>query len=98
MWRGDRLSALYVRRITIATARYEAGEAGGLAELQEITERCRANRLRALRRATVNLAHLMREEGDWQGSEELLTESGPLDDPAATTCCSARPATRCART
>ena len=68
-------------RITIATARYESGDAGGLAELQEVTEDCRAHRLLALRRATRNLAYLMREEGDWLGSEELLTESGRLDGP-----------------
>jgi class 3 adenylate cyclase len=68
-------------RITIATARYEAGDAGGLAELQELTEQCRAGRLLALRRATRNLAHMIREEGDWLRSEELLAESGELDGP-----------------
>jgi hypothetical protein len=61
--------------ITIATARFESGDAGGLADLQEITEHCRANRLLALRRAARNLAHLVREEGDWQRSEQLLAES-----------------------
>jgi hypothetical protein len=68
-------------RITIATARYESGDVGGLAELEEITEQCRAGKLRALRRATRNLAHMVREEGDWLRSEALLNESSQLDGP-----------------
>jgi hypothetical protein len=54
---------------------------GGLAELEEITEQCRAGKLRALRRATRNLAHMVREEGDWLRSEALLNESSQLDGP-----------------
>ncbi|MPZ28899.1 MAG: AAA family ATPase [Micromonosporaceae bacterium] len=68
-------------RITIATARYETGDPAGLDELLRITELCRTNRLLALRRATRNLSHVVREEGDWRRSEELLSESLRLDGP-----------------
>jgi class 3 adenylate cyclase/tetratricopeptide (TPR) repeat protein len=62
-------------RITVGTARYQAGDPRGLAELQEVTELCRRQRLLALRRAAQNLSYAMREEGDWTGSEALLRES-----------------------
>jgi class 3 adenylate cyclase len=70
-------------RITIATARYESGDPAGLAELREVTRFCRDHRLLALRRATRNLAHMVREEGDWLQSEELLAESRRLDGPGS---------------
>jgi class 3 adenylate cyclase/tetratricopeptide (TPR) repeat protein len=62
-------------RITVGTARYQAGDRRGLAELQEITELCRRQGLLALRRAAQNLSYALREEGDWTGSEALLRES-----------------------
>jgi class 3 adenylate cyclase len=70
-------------RITIATARYESGEPDGLAELREVTGDCRTNRLLALRRATRNLAHVVREEGDWLRSAELLNEDRALAGPGS---------------
>jgi class 3 adenylate cyclase len=70
-------------RITIATSRYESGDAVGYAELREITERCRAHRLLALRRATRNLSYVVLEEGDWRRWEELLAESVRLDGPGS---------------
>jgi predicted ATPase/class 3 adenylate cyclase len=60
-------------RITVATARYEAGDPTALDELQEITDHCRAQRLRALPRATQNLANALLEEGNWARSIELVT-------------------------
>jgi predicted ATPase/class 3 adenylate cyclase len=68
-------------RITIATARYESGDPSGLDELHLVTELCRANRLLALRRAARNLAHVVREEGDWQRSEVLMAEGNQLNEP-----------------
>jgi class 3 adenylate cyclase len=68
-------------RVTIATARYESGDPAGLDELRRVTDQCRAGRLLTLRRATRNLAHVVREEGDWLRSEELLAESFRLDGP-----------------
>jgi hypothetical protein len=70
-------------QITIATARYESGDPAGYAQLRALTERCRANRLLALRRATRNLASAVREEGDWRRAEELLNESRQLDGPGS---------------
>jgi len=75
------VEALASARITTATARYESGDPSGLAELREVTAQCRRDRLLMLTRATRNLAHLVREEGDWQQSEELLAESRRLDGP-----------------
>jgi hypothetical protein len=68
-------------QVTIATAKYESGDPAGLAELREVTARCRDQRLLALRRATRNLASVVLEEGDYLGSEELLAESRRLDGP-----------------
>jgi predicted ATPase/class 3 adenylate cyclase len=70
-------------RITIATARYESRDPSGLDELHAVTEHCRANRLMALRRAARNLAHVVREEGDWQRSEVLLAEGNQLNEPGS---------------
>jgi hypothetical protein len=70
-------------QITIATTRYESGDPAGYVQLRELTERCRANRLLALRRATRNLAYVVREEGDWLRSEELLAESRQLAGPGS---------------
>ena len=62
-------------RITVAMARYQAGDRGALAELYAVTEFCRAHRLLALPRAIQNLAYALSEEGDWVRSNELLTEA-----------------------
>ncbi|WP_239678430.1 adenylate/guanylate cyclase domain-containing protein [Natronosporangium hydrolyticum] len=68
-------------RITIATARYEAGDGGALQVLREITEQCRRDQMVTLRRALRNLSHLVREEGDWRASQALFAESLQLDGP-----------------
>jgi tetratricopeptide (TPR) repeat protein len=68
-------------RITIAAARYQAGERAGLDALHEVTTFCRERRLLALPRAVQNLAWAVREEGDWVGSDTLLgggTDPGVL--------------------
>ncbi|MEH1011591.1 adenylate/guanylate cyclase domain-containing protein [Micromonospora sp. CPCC 206060] len=59
-------------RITVAAARYQAGDRGGLDELHAATEFCRIHQLFALPRAVQNLAYALREEGDWIRSRELL--------------------------
>ncbi|MGC9667279.1 AAA family ATPase [Planosporangium sp. 12N6] len=61
-------------RVTVGTARYKAGDRGGLAELQAVTELCRSQHLLALRRAIQNLSYALREEGDYAGSLALLEE------------------------
>jgi class 3 adenylate cyclase len=61
-------------RITVATARYYAGDPSGLDELVEVTGFCRARQLLALRRATQNLAAVLLEEGDWQRSVTVVAE------------------------
>jgi hypothetical protein len=74
---ADRLGlaeAVANARITIGGARYQAGDRGGLAELQAVLELCRTQRLFALRRAIQNVAYALREEGDWAGSDALLGE------------------------
>jgi class 3 adenylate cyclase len=68
-------------QITIAIARYESGDQAGYVELREVTERCRANRLLALRRAIRNLGYVVLQEGDWRRSEELYAEARQLDGP-----------------
>ncbi|HEU4424900.1 MAG TPA: adenylyl cyclase, partial [Pilimelia sp.] len=75
---AGRLGLLEVQanaRITAGTARYQAGDRTGLAELEAVTEFCREHRLVALRRATNNLAWAVFEEGDWVRSQELIVES-----------------------
>jgi predicted ATPase/class 3 adenylate cyclase len=74
---AERLGLMEVQanaRITIGTARYQAGDRTGLDELYAAAQFCRDHGLTALRRATQNLAHAIREEGDWLRSEELLAE------------------------
>jgi hypothetical protein len=74
---AERLGLMEVQanaRITVGTARYQAGDRSGLDELYAAAEFCRDRDLIALRRATQNLAHAVREEGDWVRSEELLAE------------------------
>jgi hypothetical protein len=61
-------------RVTAGTARYEAGDRDGLAELRAVTQLCRDRRLLALRRAIQNLSYALREEGDYAGSLALLDE------------------------
>ncbi|GIF71842.1 hypothetical protein Asi02nite_13600 [Asanoa siamensis] len=62
-------------RITIAMARYQAGDRGALAELYEVTEFCRSHGLLALPRAVQNLGYALSEEGDWARSRELVSET-----------------------
>jgi predicted ATPase/class 3 adenylate cyclase len=61
-------------RVTVGTARYEAGNRSGLTELRAVTELCRRQHLLALRRALQNLSYALREEGDYAGSAALLDE------------------------
>jgi len=81
---AERLGAVEVianARITVAAARYQAGEPAGLDALHEVTTFCRERRLLALPRAVQNLAWAVREEGDWVGSDTLLgggTDPGVL--------------------
>ena len=65
-------------RITIGTALYQAGDRTGLLELRAAVDFCRERGLLALPRAIQNLAYAMREEGDWTGSDALLTSSRPV--------------------
>jgi hypothetical protein len=62
-------------RITVAMARYQAGDRGALAELHEVTEFCRTHGLLALTRAIQNLGYALSEEGDWVRSRELVSET-----------------------
>jgi predicted ATPase/class 3 adenylate cyclase len=62
-------------RITIGTARYDAGDPTALDLLEEVAEQCREGRLLALRRATQNLANAWLEEGDWRRSVELVAKA-----------------------
>ncbi|MEE6260557.1 adenylate/guanylate cyclase domain-containing protein [Plantactinospora sonchi] len=59
-------------RITVATARYQAGDPAGLTELYEIHQLCQTHQLLAWPRAVQNLAYAVREEGDWIRSGELV--------------------------
>jgi predicted ATPase/class 3 adenylate cyclase len=59
-------------RITVATARYQAGDPAGLVELYEIHQFCQTHQLLALPRAAQNLAYAVREEGDWIRSGEII--------------------------
>jgi class 3 adenylate cyclase/tetratricopeptide (TPR) repeat protein len=75
---ADRLGLVELRAnalITIGMCRYQAGEPGGLADLQEALEFCRTHQLTSVRRATQNVAYALREEGDRVRSERLLSES-----------------------
>jgi len=64
-------------RATIAVLQYQSGDRNGLLELRSTVDYCREHGLLALRRALQNLAWAMREEGDWTGSDKLLTEGLP---------------------
>jgi predicted ATPase/class 3 adenylate cyclase len=78
---ADRLGLVEVAtnaRITIGTTRYQAGDRAGLLELQSALQLCRDRQLLSLRRALQNVAWAVREEGDWPGSDALLTESRPV--------------------
>jgi class 3 adenylate cyclase len=65
-------------RITIGATRYQSGDRGGLLELRSALEFCRERGLLALRRAVQNVAWAMREEGDWTGSDAIMTENRPV--------------------
>lgn len=69
------VEALMGARITTATARYEAGEAGALDDLHEVADECRSRGLLAAGRASQNLAAAVREEGDFRRSEALLAQA-----------------------
>ncbi|PZF95090.1 ATP-binding protein [Micromonospora deserti] len=66
-------------RITLAVARYLSGAAEAYAELAEVTEHCRVERLTSRRRAVQNLAWALQEEGDLAGSARLVDEQRTLD-------------------
>ncbi|MEV5693950.1 AAA family ATPase [Micromonospora globbae] len=66
-------------RITLAVARYMAGSAEAFAELADVTEHCRVERLSSRRRAVQNLAWALQEEGDLAGSARLVDEQRSLD-------------------
>ncbi|HEX5541836.1 MAG TPA: AAA family ATPase, partial [Micromonospora sp.] len=72
-------------RITVAMARYQAGDRAGLGALHAALDFCRAHHLLALPRAVQNLAHALREEGDWIGSDQLLTDQHTAEGKALTT-------------
>jgi class 3 adenylate cyclase/tetratricopeptide (TPR) repeat protein len=79
---AERLQLREVRanaRITLAVARYLSGAREGYAELAEITEHCRVERLASRRRAVQNLAWALQEEGDLVGSAGLVDEQLSLD-------------------
>ena len=67
-------------KITVATARYQAGEASGLDELHAAVDLCRGQGLFALGRAIRNLAFAVGEEGDTLQSNELLSEAESMSD------------------
>jgi class 3 adenylate cyclase/tetratricopeptide (TPR) repeat protein len=76
---ADRLGLVELRAnalITTSMTRYQAGEPDGLVDLQEALEFCRTHQLPSLRRATHDVAHAFREEGDRVRSETLLREVG----------------------
>ncbi|WP_405099097.1 ATP-binding protein [Micromonospora sp. NBC_01412] len=66
-------------QITLAVARYMSGVGEAYAELAEITEHCRVERLTSRRRAVHNLAWVLQEEGDLAGSARLVDEQRSLD-------------------
>ena len=65
--------------ITVATARYVAGEPDAYGQLADIAEHCRRHQLSSCRRALQNLAWTLLEEGDIEGSKRLLDELRGLD-------------------
>lgn len=75
---AERLGLAEVRanaQITIGIARYQSGDRAGLDELESMLDRCRTERLLAVRRNLRNLAAAVLEEGDWVRSNELLAEA-----------------------
>ncbi|WP_435055002.1 ATP-binding protein [Micromonospora aurantiaca (nom. illeg.)] len=66
-------------RITLAVVRYQAGAEEAYAELADVTEECRVERLTSRRRAVHNLAWVLQEEGDLTGSARLVDEQRSLD-------------------
>jgi hypothetical protein len=66
-------------KITVATARYVAGEPDAFAQLAEVTEHCRRLGLSSHRRAMHNLTWANMEEGDLDGFMRLLAELRGLD-------------------
>jgi hypothetical protein len=79
---ADRLGLIEVHAsamITLATARYLAGDQEGFGLLLEVTEHCRRNRLESRRRAINNLAWAYLEEGDLAACYRLLDEQNSLD-------------------
>ncbi|MEV4482190.1 adenylate/guanylate cyclase domain-containing protein [Micromonospora coxensis] len=66
-------------RITLAVARYLAGEQDAYAALEDVARHCRVERLSSRRRALQNLAWAAQEEGDLTGSARLVQEQRSLD-------------------
>jgi tetratricopeptide (TPR) repeat protein len=61
-------------RVTIGLAHYEAGDRGGIVELEAAVDQCRNQRLLALRRGLQNLAYVLQEEGDYARADALHAE------------------------
>jgi len=83
---AHRLSLVEVNadaRITSATTRFMVGEAGGLAELEAVTQDCVDNQLIALRRALNNLAWAYMEEGDIDRNDQLIARVSSLSANAS---------------
>ncbi len=79
---ADRLGLIEVHAsatITLATARFLAGDLEGFGQLREVTEHSRRHRLESHRRAVNNLAWAYMEEGDLAACNRLLDEQNSLD-------------------
>jgi class 3 adenylate cyclase/tetratricopeptide (TPR) repeat protein len=74
---AERLGLVELRAnalITIGRCRYQAGEPDGLIDLQQALEFCRTYQLPSLGRATQEVAYALREEGERDQSDQVLTE------------------------
>jgi class 3 adenylate cyclase/tetratricopeptide (TPR) repeat protein len=73
--------------VTEGSARYISGDPDGLTLLEEAVELCRKEQLRALRRAALNLAVALQEEGEIARSYALSDESSAqvIGDASAAT-------------
>ncbi|GIH18691.1 guanylate cyclase [Rugosimonospora africana] len=79
---ADRLGLIEVHAsamITLATARFLAGDQEGFEQLREATEHSRRHRLESRRRAVNNLAWAYMEEGDLAACNRLIDEQNSLD-------------------
>jgi class 3 adenylate cyclase len=79
---ADRLGQVEIHanaRVTLATARFMAGEPDGLDQLTEVAEHCRRHQLGTRRRAIHNLAWAVLEEGDIEACSALMDERKSLE-------------------